>query len=369
MGIKSRDCNVFQDNDGTAYFISTTEENQHLGLFRLSDDYHEAVKHTQLFAWQSREAPAIVRVGDTYFMFSSACSGWDPNQCKLSYTSNLQTGWSSLSDIGNSISYDTQAAAILEIKGTKATTYLYVGDRWQDPGLTESKIIMFPITFNGNSCSFKYHERFDINFVTGEWRETPTEEIFLSKKNWKVADCSSQEGINPASYAIDGNVNTFWHTQYSGTVAEAPHYITIDLGKQYSIKSFLATPRMDGNTNGLIRNYQFLVSDDGANWTSTRSGDWMPYCTEVAINTKEGRYIKLVCTEGTFASVAELDVVAEEVDTGIDGAGYDDNGKTVASHRLYTIDGQAASDSCKGLLIDKITYTDGTTRCVKKVVR
>ena len=369
MGIKSRDCNVFQDNDGTAYFISTTEENQHLGLFRLSDDYHEAVEHTQLFAWQSREAPAIVRVGDTYFMFSSACSGWDPNQCKLSYTSNLQTGWSSLSDIGNSISYDTQAAAILEIKGTKATTYLYVGDRWQDPGLTESKIIMFPITFNGNSCSFKYHERFDINFVTGEWRETPTEEIFLSKKNWKVADCSSQEGINPASYAIDGNVNTFWHTQYSGTVAEAPHHITIDLGKQYSIKSFLATPRMDGNTNGLIRNYQFLVSDDGTNWTSTRSGDWMPYCTEVAINTKEGRYIKLVCTEGTFASVAELDIVAEEVDTGIDGAGYDDDGKTVASHRLYTIDGQAASDSCKGLLIDKITYTDGTTRCVKKVVR
>ena len=27
MGVKSRDCNVFQDNDGTAYFISTTEEN------------------------------------------------------------------------------------------------------------------------------------------------------------------------------------------------------------------------------------------------------------------------------------------------------------------------------------------------------
>ena len=39
LGIKSRDCNVFVDDDGTAYFISTIEENQHLGLFRLSDDY------------------------------------------------------------------------------------------------------------------------------------------------------------------------------------------------------------------------------------------------------------------------------------------------------------------------------------------
>ncbi len=39
LGIKSRDCNVFQDVDGKAYFISTTVENQHLGLFELSDDY------------------------------------------------------------------------------------------------------------------------------------------------------------------------------------------------------------------------------------------------------------------------------------------------------------------------------------------
>ena len=203
-------------------------------------------------------------------MFSSACSGWDPNQCKLSYTSNLQTGWSSLSDVGNSISYDTQAAAIIAVKGTKATTFLYVGDRWQDPELPESKIIMFPITFNGNSCTFKYHERFDINFVTGEWRETPTEEVFLSKKDWKVVDYSSQEnGVNPATYAIDGNVNTFWHTQYSGTVAEAPHHITIDLGKQYTVKSFLATPRMDGNTNGLIRSYQFLAPPGRAHALAT----------------------------------------------------------------------------------------------------
>ena len=57
---------MFVDDDGTAYFISTIEENQHLGLFRLSDDYLSAVEYTELFKWQSREAPAIVREGDTY---------------------------------------------------------------------------------------------------------------------------------------------------------------------------------------------------------------------------------------------------------------------------------------------------------------
>ena len=312
LNVKSRDCNVFQDNDGTAYFISTTEENQHLGLFKLSDDYHEAVVHTQLFSWQSREAPAIVRIANRYFMFNSACSGWDPNQCKMAYTSNLQSGWSGLSNVGNSIAYDTQAAAILEIKGTKTTTYLYVGDRWQDPGLYETKTIMFPISFNGTSCDFKYHERFDINFVTGEWRETPTDEVFADKSGWKVIDKSSEEsGGGNAVYAIDGKTSTIWHTRYSGSVAEAPHHITIDMGETQTIKGFLATPRMDGNTNGLIRKYQFQVSQDGEEWTTVSSGDWLPYCTEVDFQKKDCRYIKLICTEGTWASLAELDVVVE----------------------------------------------------------
>ena len=371
LGIKSRDCNVFQDNDGTAYFISTTEENRHLGLFRLSDDYHSAVEHTQLFAWQSREAPAIVRIGNKYFMFSSACSGWDPNQCKLSYTNNLKTGWSNLANIGNSIAYDTQAAAILEIKGTKATTYLYVGDRWQDPGLAESKTIIFPITFNGNSCNFTYHERFDINFVTGEWRETPRNDSFLDKSNWKVVDYSSQEdnGNNAAKNAIDGKVSTMWHTKYSGTVAPAPHHITINLGANYDISSFIATPRMDGNTNGLIRKYQFLVSSDGNTWRSVRTSDWMPYCTEVYVNAKDCRYVKLVCTEGTYASLAELDIIGSKITSAVENVAIDgSHDKKIVARKLYGLDGKEIQTANKGFCIEQLTFEDGTSCVTKKVM-
>lgn len=171
LGIKSRDCNVFVDTDGTAYFISTTEENQHLGLFRLSDDYLSIVEHTQLFPWQRREAPAIVKLDQKYFMFSSACTGWAPNQCKLSWSHDLKTGWSTLENIGDDKAFRTQPSAILEIKGSKDTTYLYVGDRWKDPNLAQSKTIIFPITFTNTSCKFQYIDRFEINFKTGEWRQ------------------------------------------------------------------------------------------------------------------------------------------------------------------------------------------------------
>lgn len=367
MGVKSRDCNVFQDTDGTAYFVSTTEENRHLGLFRLSDDYHEAIAHTQLFANQGREAPAIVKIGNRYFMFNSACSGWDPNQCKMSYTNNLTSGWTNLSNVGNPNSFDTQAAAILEIKGTKTTTYLYIGDRWQDPGLPESKTIIFPISFNGTSCTFKYHERFDINFLTGEWRETPTDKIFADRKQWKIVDKSSEEsGSGVAQYAIDGNVNTMWHTRYSGSVASAPHHITIDMGKTEYIKGFLATPRMDSSTNGLIRKYRFETSIDGINWESRSSGDWMPYCTEVNFSPVQCRYIKLISNEGTYASIAELNVVLNNSGTvDISTPTISKEEKNVLGKDYFTMSGVVVQNPQKGLYIERIIYADGSSESNK----
>lgn len=171
LNVKSRDCNVFVDDDGTAYFISTIDENQHLGFFTLSDDYLEAKDCKWLFKGMRREAPAIVKVDGVYYMLSSACTGWDPNQCMLSYSTNMLDGWSKLEPIGDRIAYDTQAASILTIKGTKQTTYLYVGDRWMDPDLPQSKTIIFPLVFKDGKCEIVPLDKFEINYKTGEWRE------------------------------------------------------------------------------------------------------------------------------------------------------------------------------------------------------
>lgn len=311
LDVKSRDCNVFVDDDGTAYFISTIDENRHLGLFKLSDDYLTAVEWTQLFDWQSREAPAIVKHDGVYYMLSSACSGWDPNQCKLAWSTNLVKGWSGLRDIGNKIAYDTQAASILTVQGTKGTTYLYVGDRWQDPNLPDSKTIIFPISFDNSdhSCQFPYHQSFDINFVTGEWREH-NNPYALDKTGWSVKAYSSQENAdNAASYAIDGRTdnNRWWHTAWSNYAA-APHYITIDMGKEQDINGFMCVPRTDKDTNGLIRAYTFQTSTDGETWTTVSSGSWMPYWSEVEFKTTMARYFKITALSGTYASISEIEI-------------------------------------------------------------
>jgi hypothetical protein len=310
LGIKSRDCNVFVDNDGTAYFISTTNDNKDLGLFKLSDDYLTPVSHTKIFAGNGREAPAIVRIGNTYFMLSSACTGWDPNQCKISYSNSLTSGWSNLANLGNKISSDTQAASILTVQGREGTSYIYVGDRWQDPALAESKTIMFPISFSGNSCTFNYKESFDLDLPLGKTYDTDNSSRYVSKNSWSIHSYSSQETSSensPASNVIDGNVSTKWHTKYSSPAASAPHHIAVNMGAKHTISGFLCVPRTDNDTGGLIRQFIFETSNDGSNWTIVSGGSWLPYYSEVYFESPvEAQYFRLTSLSGDFASIAEF---------------------------------------------------------------
>lgn len=230
MGIKSRDCNVFVDNDGTGYFISTTSENTDLGLFRLSNDYLSVVDHTVLFDQGYREAPAIVRLGNTYYMISSGLTGWDPNQAKLATSTSLTSGWSSLTNIGNSTAFDTQAASILTIQGSQKTTYLYVGDRWMDPGLPESKTIIFPISFSGNSMNFNYSREFDINFSTGETRATPGSSGYYRLRNratglYLDGMGRTSNGAAAAQYANTTSNNAQWELINSGSSLGTFYYL------------------------------------------------------------------------------------------------------------------------------------------------
>lgn len=312
MGIASRDCNVFVDDDGKAYFISTTNGNHDLGLFELSDDYLDIVKHTTIFAGQGREAPALVRVGDTYYMLSSACSGWDPNQCKVAWSKSLTSGWSSLRSIGNPIAFDTQAASILKVKGGDGTSYLYVGDRWQDPGLAESKTIIFPVDFEDGTCVYDYRQQFDIDMGRGTWSEADVESKRLPRTGWTITDVSSEETSGENGRAVnilDGEIGTIWHTKYSGGTAQAPHSVCIDMKNVYEISGFHSVPRRDNSTNGLIREYIFYVSVDGKNWQAVSGGSWMPYDSDVYFEPVKARYVKLEALSGTYASMSEFYVL------------------------------------------------------------
>ena len=102
-----------------------------------------------------------------------------------------------------------------------------------------------------------------------------------------VYQVDSEETVNesaPASRAIDGNPNTFWHTEWGGPDPVGPHFITIDLGSLRGVGGFIYTPRQDAQ-NGRIARYTVEYSTDAVSWTLMASGTWT---NSPAIQTYDG---------------------------------------------------------------------------------
>jgi beta-xylosidase len=148
----SRDCTLYQDDDGTAYFLSSARENYDMMLYRLSDDYLDAREQiATLWPGGHREAPALFKRGEYYFLMTSGCTGWAPNQGKYAFAKSIRGPWSDLKMIGNSTTFDSQSTFILPIKGSKANSFLYIGDRWDAKDYFNSTYIFLPLKFQNDT--------------------------------------------------------------------------------------------------------------------------------------------------------------------------------------------------------------------------
>lgn len=137
----------------------------------------------------------------------------------------------------------------------------------------------------------------------------------LDKTGWEIVDFSTEEpgegapnGL--ASAAIDGDLNTFWHTQWNGGSPGYPHFITIDM-KQVAVLNKLTTYRRQGDGRGQT-SFQILTSLDGENFEDQGTFDYDNQINSQTypLNLPAARYIKYVALSGPnfFAFLAELDV-------------------------------------------------------------
>ncbi len=90
----------------------------------------------------------------------------------------------------------------------------------------------------------------------------------IEKVDTVVVFASSEEPGrgNSAKNLVDGNPSTTWHSMYSVTVAQYPHWVDFDTGEAKMVKGFSYLPRQDGGNNGDIKNYTIHVSMDGKDW-------------------------------------------------------------------------------------------------------
>ena len=87
-----------------------------------------------------------------YYMLSSWCTGWAPNQGKWSTATAMDGEWSALYDFGDELTYRSQPAYVLQKDGRD----IYVGDRWEGDGdkYFTSTYIILDIKYDENGCPY-----------------------------------------------------------------------------------------------------------------------------------------------------------------------------------------------------------------------
>lgn len=87
----------------------------------------------------------------------------------------------------------------------------------------------------------------------------------ISKANWKILSCSSEDPSALSKTAIDDNHNTFWHTAWRPAKAQPPHEIVIDLGQSIPIHGFTYLPRQDSaRGRNCADHYRIYLGDDSS---------------------------------------------------------------------------------------------------------
>ncbi|MGI8907547.1 MAG: discoidin domain-containing protein [Candidatus Sumerlaeaceae bacterium] len=123
---------------------------------------------------------------------------------------------------------------------------------------------------------------------------------------------------NVATNAIDGDVETIWHTRWQPIADPMPHQLAIDLGREIVLKGFTYLPRQE-MSNGRIADVDILCSVDNKDWDWIKSVKWPDSGELQSVQFKQpikARYLKLVTKAEIngkpFASIAELDVLMDE---------------------------------------------------------
>lgn len=203
------------------------------------------------------------------------------------------------------ISRSTTGEVAIHSRAHDATLYYAVG---------KGKAAVYKQPFNLREGGLvtawsKENEKFKVSFEFPKIESIPMQVVFASSEETGEAD---------ASNLLDGDPTTIWHSMYSVTVAQYPHWVDFDANAIKMIKGFTYTPRQGGG-NGNIKGYKLQVSTDGKNWSDpVAEGNFENNGKPKTINLAKpvkGRFIRFTAMSSQngqdFASGAEFSVSAE----------------------------------------------------------
>jgi len=171
-GADSRDQTLFQDDDGKAYRIYSSEANKTTYISLLSDDY---LKHTgefkKMFAGRNMEAAALCKRNGKYYFIGSGCSGWAPNAVRSAVADSIWGPWTELgnpcvgADSGKE-TFGAQSTFILPVAG-RGDAFIFMADRWNKKNLADSRYVWLPLIFENDKPVIRWFDTWDLSRFNG----------------------------------------------------------------------------------------------------------------------------------------------------------------------------------------------------------
>ena len=215
------DLNLFTDTDGKVYLIYNKGGegpiNQRFAyIYQLNDDYYSVIPATFTNTNAVMEGFGMVKYKSTYFLFGSQLTGWDAND---NFYITAPTPLGPWTDKGlfipkGSNTYNSQTWHILEVSGSKGTTYVYIGDRWVN--FKDGRQIWLPLEFNSDTsvAPMKWYDQWFLD-TAGAW--SPED----NPSNLRVplrADlsASTKQAVTIQIFDIQGKALRTWQVRGSG---------------------------------------------------------------------------------------------------------------------------------------------------------
>lgn len=155
-GFESRDMTLFKDDTGIAYLIYSSNDNSDLHISPLDEDYLDVTRIVQrVLVGQHREAPALFKHEGTYYMITSGCTGWAPNEALAHATESIMGPWETMGNPcigGNKMfqltTFFAQSTFVLPVPGLPGL-FIFMADRWNPADLRDSRYVWLPLIVGG----------------------------------------------------------------------------------------------------------------------------------------------------------------------------------------------------------------------------